>query len=156
MPPIEVVMLSHSSGNMIIYYAVDLRMRIGFLGGEVTMVSGPGTHQGKKTMDQGIEFIRAISTPLLSWCSVFLNSPTELWIRCREETCRNERGKKGERAGHRLSAERSPIAGVTVFGTTTGFLQTSKFLNHYHVIIFIFKIISERHHIFNNKSVCHN
>lgn len=66
MPPIEVVTLSHSSGNMIIYYAVDLRIRMGFLGGEVTMASGPGIHQGKKTMDQGTEFIRAISTTLLS------------------------------------------------------------------------------------------
>lgn len=34
---------------------------------------------------------------------------------------------EGERAGHRLSAERRPIAGVTVFGTVTGFLQTSSF-----------------------------
>lgn len=66
MPPIEVVMLSHSSGNMIIYYAVDIRIN-GFLRrrgyhGEY----GPGTHKGKKTMDQGTEFIRAISTTLLS------------------------------------------------------------------------------------------
>jgi hypothetical protein len=39
---------------------------------------GPGTHQGKKIMDQGIQFIGAISTPLLSWCLLFLNLPTEL------------------------------------------------------------------------------
>lgn len=55
MPPIEVVMLSHSSGNMIIYYAVDLRIRMGFLGGEVTMVSMDQAHiRGRKQWIKGL------------------------------------------------------------------------------------------------------